>query len=182
MARFIGQIMRGIARALAGGIRLPFDLLGDIGRMLGLSPAATRLPPTGVFDQSIDLETAELRHRLEAAATIVVPAPNLPRQDAGQIVHAYASTDGRSRQGFDMSKLDEHVAIALLTMQPTQLHRLALAGPAACGRWASGCKGIVGVPLPSPNLLRHPDAGKAECVDDGCDTAPCSQSATFRAA
>lgn len=176
MARLIGQILRGIARALAAGIRLPFDVLGDIGRMLGLAPAGAPLPPSEAHDAAVDIETAQLRHQLDtASASLAVPHATV--NDAGKAVHGYASGNRQARDSFDLSQLEPRVSVALLTMQPAQLQRLALAGPEACGRWAEGQKGIVGVPLPDRHLSRAPDMApesvtQGRAIAPACRTAP----------
>lgn len=156
MAKFLGQILRAIAGVLAAVIRLPFDMLGGIGKMLGLVPAGAAFPPSDAYDASVDIEAAQLRQRLDTAS--VSPAlPHAFGNNAGEIVHGYASGNRQARASFDMSKLEPHVSVALLTMHPAQLQRLALAGPAACGRWAAGHKGVVGVPLPDRCMRQAPD-------------------------
>lgn len=163
MARFIGHILRAIASAVAAVIRLPFDMLGGIGKMFGLAPAGAPLPPSDAYEASVDIEATQLRQRLDTA-TVSLAVPHAFGNNAGEIVHGYASGNLEARASFDMSKLEPRVSVALLTMHPAQLQRLALAGPAACGRWAAGQKGIVGVPLPDRCMRRAPDMASEPVV------------------
>jgi hypothetical protein len=165
----IRRILAGIAGALLAGVKLPFDVLADIARMIGLGSPGTPMPPPAIVEDVIDRQATELRQQLAAAPSIVT---EFPKASAGHIVHAYATGHRATRDSFDASKLEEHVAVALLTMHPSQLARLALAGPEACGRWAEGCKGVVGVPLPDRDWLKRPAAAKDGSAPNEQDEAP----------
>jgi hypothetical protein len=133
------MIINGIRQILKGLIALPGDLARAV---LGRSGPALP-PPETPFEDEVDRQAEKLRQEL-------IEAPSEAARKAstiGERVHAYAAGDRATRDGFDVGSVPEHVAVALLTMQPAGLLRLASAGPEACGRWAEGGRtGLVGVP------------------------------------
>lgn len=149
--RFIDAIFRFVRDLVLA----PVDLLRDL---LGMHGPA--MPPA---DNGLDGGVADvadgLRQELEAASQQHRPAvdPGL-----GASVHAYAAGSRTLREAFDMSKLPEHVSIALLTMPPAQLVRLASASPEACARWAAGKRcGLPGMPiLRKQRHVRRPAPGE----------------------
>lgn len=150
------RFIAAIARFVRDLVLAPFDLLRDL---LGMHGPV--LPPA---DDGLDGRVADvadgLRQELESAGRRTRPAagPGL-----GASVHAYAAGDRAARDAFDMSKLPERVAVALLTMPPDQIARLASAGPAACARWVAGKRcGIVGIALPETDWhVRRPARDEA---------------------
>jgi hypothetical protein len=133
------MILLGIKQMLKGLIALP----GDLARAVLGRNGLTLPPPETPYEDEVERQAAKLRQELiELPAEAAKAASTL-----GQRVHAYAAGDRAQRDGFDFGSVPEHVAVALLTMQPHQLLRLAAAGPEACGRWAEGGRtGLVGVP------------------------------------
>jgi hypothetical protein len=133
------MILHGIKQMLKGLLLLPGDLARAV---LGRSGPALP-PPETPFEDEVDRQAAKLRQEMiEAPAEAARKASTI-----GERVHAYAAGDRSVRDGFDVGSVPEHVAVALLTMQPNELLRLAAAGPEACGKWAEGGRtGLVGVP------------------------------------
>jgi hypothetical protein len=132
-------ILQGIRQILKGLVALPGDLL----RMLR-GESGPALPPLETpYEDGVERLAATLRKEL-----IELPAEAARKASTlGGRIHAYAAGDRQARDAFDVSGIPDHVAVALLTMEPHQLTRLAAAGPDACGKWAEGGKtGLVGVP------------------------------------
>ena len=134
------QILAAIRQIISGIVRIPGDFLRWLTGQQG-----TPLPPaTDDYSDVVDKQAAELREQLEAAPA---PEPMIAVRSLGGHVHGYAAGDLTYRDAFDVGSIPEHVSVALLTLAPDQLARLASAGPELCGRWALGEKtGLVGVP------------------------------------
>ena len=133
------QIVQGLKLILKGLLALPGDML----RWLRGSGGPMLPPAETPFEEEVEKQAAALRKDLIELPAEAAKAASI----LGQRVHAYAAGDRLAREGFDVASVPEHVALALLTIEPHQLLRLASAGPEACGRWAAGQKsGIVGVP------------------------------------
>jgi hypothetical protein len=121
----------------------PLALPGDLARAIFGKNGPALPPPETPYEDEVERQAAKLRQELIERPTEAAKAAST----LGQRVHAYASGDRAQRDGFDVGSVPEHVAVALLTMQPRQLLRLTAAGPEACGRWAEGGRtGLVGVP------------------------------------
>jgi hypothetical protein len=135
----IKLIIQGLKQILKGLIALP----GDLARSLLGRNGPALPPPETPFEDEVDRQAATLRKEL-----IDLPAEAAKAMSTlGERIHAYAAGDRAMRDGFDVSSIPEHVAVALLTMEQDRLLRLASAGPDACGKWAEGGKtGLVGVP------------------------------------
>lgn len=140
-------ILRHIRRILLEIAKAPFRMAAWL-----LGSGAPPSPPLAEFDEVVDKQVEELREELEAGP------PELASVNAtlGERIHEYAVGDREVRDAFDFIGIPDHVAIALCTMPPDQLLRLAIAGPAICERWAAGEKaGLVGVPLPRQDWIRQ---------------------------
>lgn len=164
----IRKILSGIRRMLSGATTLANR---GLAWLFGL-PADTAPDP---FEDKVDEEVGDLRRELHDAPRDHGTAV----RTLGSHVHAYASGDGKAREGFDLSRLPEHVSLALLTLAPAHLKRLAAAGPAACGRWALGQRsGIVGIPpvekdASSPATTVKTHVGEEAAVLVPADEPPC---------
>ncbi|MBZ9798739.1 hypothetical protein [Mesorhizobium sp. ES1-4] len=133
-------ILKAIRQIIGGLVQLPGDFL----RWL-TGQQDTPLPPaTDDFADEVDSQAAKLREQLDAATA---PESMISVRSLGGHVHAYAAGDREYRDAFDVGSVPARVSVALLTLTPDQLARLANAGPERCGRWALGEKtGLVGVP------------------------------------
>jgi hypothetical protein len=90
------------------------------------------------------LEAVQKRQIQKAAAKEGAKIPSY-----GDVVHGYASAAKEMRPLVELSSLPQHIKRWLLTVNDTDLKRLAAAGPTACQRAASGKKcGVVGLHLP----------------------------------
>ncbi|MER8573369.1 hypothetical protein NKG99_14330 [Mesorhizobium sp. M1409] len=132
-------ILRAIRQIIGGILAVPGDFLRWLTGQQG-----TPLPPaTDDFADEVDSQAAELREQLDAPA----PESVIAVRSLGGHVHGYAAGDLADRDAFDVASIPEHVSVALLTLAPDQLARLANAGPELCGQWALGQRtGLVGVP------------------------------------
>lgn len=135
MRRILAAIWRFL-RALLG---LPGELLRDLTGRNG-SP----IPPSAAFEDVADDHAGQLRQEL---GTTYRRESGIAATTLGGLVHGYAAGDREVRDRFDVGKLPEHVAVALLTMKDGDMMKLSGATPEACGKWALGQRsGIVGIP------------------------------------
>jgi hypothetical protein len=147
-------IIRHIRRILAELVKAPFRMAAWL-----FGTGGPPSPPSPEFEEVVDDQVEELREELEAGP----PELTDVNTSLGERIHEYASGDRDVRDTFDMAGIPEHVAIALLTMPPDQLLRLASAGPQVCGRWAAGEKtGLVSVPLPRKDWIRQQEPAADE--------------------
>lgn len=147
-------IIRHIRRILVELAKAPFRMAAWL-----FGTGGPPSPPSPEFEEVVDEQVEELRQELEAGPS-ELPGVNM---SVGERIHEYAAGDRDLRDTFDMAGIPEHVAIALLTMPPDQLLRLASAGPDICGRWAAGERtGLVGVPLPPKDWIRPQEPASGE--------------------
>ncbi|TPN39364.1 hypothetical protein FKO01_04180 [Mesorhizobium sp. B2-3-3] len=148
-----------LKRILLGILSVPARLLGFGG---GIST-----PPSEAFEEVVDGQVDELRQELDIGPQ--QPPPSLAIRTLGEKIHAYAAGDAAVRNGYDLSCLPDHVAVALCTLTSDQLNRLGKAGPQMCGRWGLGEKktGLVGVPLCKPHQSLRPRVTQTPGQDAG---------------
>jgi hypothetical protein len=124
-------------------IRGLLGLPGEVVRSI-FGGAGQSMPPSAAYEDAVDDQAGQIKADLDTPRT---RTPGTAATTLGGLVHAYAAGDRQVRDSFDVGRLPDHVAIALLTMKPADLMKLAAATPEACGRWALGQRsGIVGIP------------------------------------
>ncbi|MGY6498067.1 MAG: hypothetical protein ACXIUP_07545, partial [Microcella sp.] len=94
MFRYLATVAAAALTILRGLFRLPFELLGGLGRLLGF--AAPQVPP-----QAPSVPTPEdLLSRLHARQNMP-----LPEYAPGTVVHSYAAAAPQERATVDLSPL-----------------------------------------------------------------------------
>lgn len=149
MLRHLATIAAAALTILRGLFRLPFELLGGLGRLLGYAPP--EVPPQAPSGPTPEDFLARLDGRQETP---------LPDYSPGAVVHAYATADDRA--AVDLSPLTAAQVGWLLSLSDADLARLAQAGPKACDRAADGKRsGVVGL-TPCRRGEPQRDARKAD--------------------